>query len=197
MLKTRLGNFFKLEELKLYKTNSLHLGNIFKSNWGYSSMYPGTFPTDWVKPSGMEKDGYCKNVPKMLTSMDILESGKLKNLEITREYDLLNRSINYMNHCSTHKCSNYCLVITIITVLYNMISHKHIKDADIVTANSKSYAKLKIAKCRMDYGKARIFYSSGEIFFQEVFLFICFQKLYAIQTVNFVITVEEIIQEYL
>ena len=67
-----------------------------------------------------------------------------------------------MNHCGTHKCSSYCLVMTIITVLYNIINHKHVKDADIVIENSKRNAKLKIAKYRMDYGKARIFDSSGE-----------------------------------
>ena len=47
-------------------------------------------------------------------------------------------------------------------MIYNIINHKRIKDADIVTKNSKRYAKLKISKCRMDYGKARIFDSSGE-----------------------------------
>ena len=65
----------------------------------------------------MEKDGYCKAVPKMLTSMDVLESAELKKLKINGKYDLLNRSINYMNHCCTHKCSSYYLVITIIKVL--------------------------------------------------------------------------------
>ena len=125
-------------------------------------MRPGTFPTDWVKPSGMEEDGYCKTVPKMLTSMDALESGELKTLKINREYDLLNRSVSCMNHCNTHKCSSYSLVITTIKELYNIINHKHIKDSDIVTENSKRYAKLKIAKCRMDYGKAQIFDSYGE-----------------------------------
>ena len=49
-------------------------------------MHPGTFPTDWVKHSGMEEDGYCKTVPTMLTSMDFLESGELKKLKINREY---------------------------------------------------------------------------------------------------------------
>ena len=72
-------------------------------------MHPRTFPTDWVKPSGMEDDGYCKTVPTMLSSMDVLESGELKKLKINREYDLLNRSVNYYNHCDTHKCSSYCL----------------------------------------------------------------------------------------
>ena len=67
-----------------------------------------------------------------------------------------------MNHYGTHKCSSYCLVITIIKVLYNIINHKHVKDADIVTENYKRYTKLNISKCRMYYGKSRIFHSSGE-----------------------------------
>ena len=75
-------------------------------------MHPGTFPTDWVKPSGMEEDGYCKIVLTMLSSMDVLESGELKKLKINREYDLMNRSVNYYNHCGTHKCSSYCLKIS-------------------------------------------------------------------------------------
>ena len=93
----------------------------------------------------MEEDGYCKTVPTMLTSMDVLESGKLKKLKNNREYDLLNRSINYYNHCGNHKCSCYCLIITIIKVLYNIINHKHINNADIITENSKNYVKLKIS----------------------------------------------------
>ena len=72
-----------------------------------------------------------------------------KKLKINREYDLLNRSISYMNNCGTHKCSSYFLVMTIITVLYNLINHTPVKDADIVTENSIRYAKLKITKCRM------------------------------------------------
>ena len=102
----------------------------------------------------MEENEYCKTVPTILTSMYVLERGELKKLKINREYDLLNRSINYMNHCDNYKCSSYCPVITIIKVLYNLINHKHIKDADIVTDNFKRYAKLKIAKCRMDYEKS-------------------------------------------
>ena len=115
-------------------------------------MHPGKFPTNWAKPSGMEEDGYYKTVSTMLASMDVLESGGLKKMKINREYDLLNRSINYKNHCGTDECSSYYLV-TIITVLYNIINHKHFKDADIVIENFKCYAKLKIAKCRMSYGK--------------------------------------------
>ena len=52
---------------------------------------------------------------------------------MNREYDLLNRSINYMNHCGTHKCSTYCLVRTISIVLYNINKHKQVKDNGIVT----------------------------------------------------------------
>ena len=60
---------------------SLQLGNIFESNWGYGAMHPGTFPTDWMKPSGIEEDEYYNTVPTMLTSMDVLESGELKKNE--------------------------------------------------------------------------------------------------------------------
>ena len=72
-------------------------------------MRPEAFPTDWIKPNGIEEDGYCMTIPAILTSMDILESGELKEQKINREYDLLNRSINYMNHCGTNKCSSYYL----------------------------------------------------------------------------------------
>ena len=41
-------------------------------------MHPGTFPTDWIKTSGMEENGYFKTVPTMLTSIDILKSDELK-----------------------------------------------------------------------------------------------------------------------
>ena len=75
---------------------------------------------------------------------------------------MLNRSINYITYDGTHKCSSYCLVITIIKVLYNTIKHKHVKDVGIVTETSIRYAKLIIAKCRMDYGKENIFDSFGE-----------------------------------
>ena len=83
-----------MEESTLYDKYSLQLGNIFESNWGYGAIHPGTFPTDWVKLSGIEKDRYCKTVPTMLSSMNVLESGELKKLKINREYNLLNRSIN-------------------------------------------------------------------------------------------------------
>ena len=46
--------------------------------------------------------------------------------------------------------------------LYNLIKQKYVKNADIVTENSIPYAKLKTAEYRMDYGKVRIFDSSGE-----------------------------------
>ena len=45
-------------------------------------------------------------------------------------------------------------------VLYNKSKLKHDKDSDIVTENYIRYTKLKIAKCRMNYGNTRIFDSS-------------------------------------
>ena len=162
MLERKYWENFKVEELKLYETYSLQLGTIFESNWGYGTMYPGIFPTNKVKPSGIEEYGYSKTLPTILTSIDVLESGELKKLKINREYNSLNRLINIMNHCGTHNYSSYCPVITIMKVLHNIYKYKHVKDADIVTANFIPYAKLKKFKCRMDYGKARIFDSSGE-----------------------------------
>ena len=66
-------------------------------------MYPGKVSTDWVKSSQRREDGYSKTVPTILTSIDVLESGEFNKMKIYREYDLLNRSINYMNRCGTHK----------------------------------------------------------------------------------------------
>ena len=75
---------------------------------------------------------------------------------------MLNHSISTNNHCGTHKYSSYYHVITNMKVLYNKSKHKDVKDSDIVTENSIRYTKLKIAKCRIDYGKTRIFDSSRE-----------------------------------
>ena len=36
-------------------------------------MHPGSFPTDWVKPSGMEENRDYRTVPTMLTSMKCFE----------------------------------------------------------------------------------------------------------------------------
>ena len=109
-----------------------------------------------------EEDVYSKTVPTKLTYMDDLESGELKKLNIIREYGILNRSINIMNHCGTHKLSSHCRVINIMKVLYNIVKHKHVKIADIVTENYIRYAKLKIAECKIRFGKLQIFDSSGE-----------------------------------
>ena len=98
----------------------------------------------------------------MLSSIDVLESGELKKLKITRENDLLNRSINIMNHCGTHKCSSYCSVSSTMKVLFNKEKHKHVKEIDKIFENNKVYARLKISNCRMNFGKLRIFDSSGE-----------------------------------
>ena len=80
--------------------------------------------------------------------------------------------------------------------LNNKEKHQHVKDADIVIENNKIYVKLKISHCRMNFGKLRIFDSSGENNVTRSTPIRFFQKLYAILTVNLVITLE-IIQEYL
>ena len=47
-----------------------------------------------------------------------------------------------MNHCGSHKYRSYCHRITIIKVLYNILNHNHVKDADIVTENLIRHIKL-------------------------------------------------------
>ena len=47
-------------------------------------------------------------------------------------------------------------------LLHNLIKYKDVKDAGIVTEDSIPYTKLNIAEYKMDYGKSRIFNSSGE-----------------------------------
>ena len=42
-------------------------------------MYPGTFPNDWVAPSGMEEDGYLSTSNSVLSSIKSLDNAELKN----------------------------------------------------------------------------------------------------------------------
>ena len=48
-----------------------------------------------------------------LKSLDVTE---LKKLKINREDDLLNRDINYINNCGTHKSSKYCHLVSLRNV---------------------------------------------------------------------------------
>ena len=153
---------FKEEESLLYKKYSLELTNMLESRWGYGALHPGLFPFDWVKPSGMLKDGYPPTSKDMLSSLNVLKISELKKIKSSREEDLLNRSINYLNHCGTHKCSNYCHVISSRTVKYNKDKHKHIKEDDIFNENGVMFARIKVTECRMKFGKLRIFDKSGE-----------------------------------
>ena len=82
-------------------------------------MYPGTFPNYWVAPSGMKEDGYPSTSDIMLSSINVLDSAELKKLKINREDDLLNRAINYINHCGTHKFSKYCHLVSLRNIIYN------------------------------------------------------------------------------
>ena len=75
------------------------------------AIHPGTFPIDWVAPSGMDEDGYPSTSDLMLLSINVLDSAKLKKLKINRKDNLLNRAINYINHCGTCKCSKYCHLV--------------------------------------------------------------------------------------
>ena len=77
-------NNFKIEEAKEYEKHSFTLSNILESTWVYSAMHPGTFPNDWVAPSGMEEDGYPSTSYLMLSSINTLDSAELKTLKINR-----------------------------------------------------------------------------------------------------------------
>ena len=68
-------------------------------------MHLGNISNDWVAPSAMEEDEYPSTSDLMLSSINVLDSAELKKLKINREDNLLNRAINYINHCGTHKCS--------------------------------------------------------------------------------------------
>ena len=74
-------NNFKKEEAKECENYSLTLSNILESRWGYGAMHPGTFPNDWVVPSGMEEDGYPSTSDLMLSSINILDSAELKKIK--------------------------------------------------------------------------------------------------------------------
>ena len=80
----------------------------------------------------------------MLSSMNILDRVEIKKLQINREYNLLNRSVNFMYRCGTHTCSRHFRIISIMKVLYDKLKHTYVKHADIVTANSIRYTKPKM-----------------------------------------------------
>ena len=42
-------------------------------------MHPGTFPNDWVAPSGMKEDGYPPTSEFLLSSINVLDSAELKS----------------------------------------------------------------------------------------------------------------------
>ena len=86
-------------------------------------MHPGTFSNDWIALSGMEEDEYLSTSDPMLSSINFLDSAELKKLKINREDNSLNRAINYINHCGTHKCSKYCHLVSLRNVIYNKNKH--------------------------------------------------------------------------
>ena len=98
----------------------------------------------------------------MLSSKNVLDSAELKKLKINRKDNLLNRAINYINHCGTHKCSKYCHLVALRNVIYNNKKHKDVKEDDIFSKDGDIFARIKVIECRMKFGKQRFFDKSGE-----------------------------------
>ena len=61
----------------------------------------------------MEEDGYPSISDSMLSSINVLDSDKLKEIKMNKEDDLLNRALNYINYCGTHKFSKYCHLVSL------------------------------------------------------------------------------------
>ena len=86
-----------------------NLGVIFQSQYGLSAMHPGIFPKDWVQPGGAASHGYRTETNNMTKYSVVLEKRELWQFKCSREMEMPQRCSNYINHCGTHKCSNYCL----------------------------------------------------------------------------------------
>ena len=75
----------------------------------------------------MEENEYSLTLDSMLSSIKFLDHTELKKLKIHREDYLLNRAINYTNHCGTHTCSKYCHLASVRNVIYYKKKHKDVK----------------------------------------------------------------------
>ena len=80
----------------------------------------------------------------MLSSINVLDSAELKKLKINREDYLLNRAINYINHCGTHKYSKYCHLVSLRNAIDNKKKYKNVKEDDIFSKGSDMLARIKV-----------------------------------------------------
>ena len=129
-------------------------------------------PNDWVVPSGMEEDGYVSISDLIMSSKNVLDSAELKKLKINREDELLNRAINYINHCDTHKYSKYCHLVALRNVIHNKKKHKDVKEDDIFSKGGDMFVRIKVIECRMKVGKLRFLINQVKIILLEVLLYV-------------------------
>ena len=80
-----------------------------------------------------------------------------------RENDLFNCCVNVFNHVGTHKCSAYCLKEKYVSQKFDPTLHGDVSENDKFTSDSGDVmVKSTIKECRMRFGRALKFDSSGE-----------------------------------
>ena len=153
-----------IEEFSLSKNIAQkEIGYIMESQYGFNALHEGNSPEHWVKPGGLSIDHYRSTSSNMLSSNDVIERNELMSRKSVRENNLFNRSINITNQCRTHKCSNYCLKDIIYCRKFNPNNDSNIPEEDIFTNQSGDIqVKVKCKECRMHFGRALKFDSSGE-----------------------------------
>ncbi len=156
-------NAYILEKSNAMKIAGGEIGRVMESEYGHSALHLGNAPEDWVKPGGLRSDGYRETCSGMQASTDVLERKELKRLKVNRENDLVQRQLNMMNHCGTHRCSGYCLQEKPFYVNYDPTIHTDTAPEDrIVTLDGTEKVRIKVHECRHRFGKALKFDSSGE-----------------------------------
>jgi hypothetical protein len=163
------------------------IGKIMEEEWGYTAMHHGRIPEQWVRPGGArDEDGYRKTSPDMMKTEDVMNIKELKKTKVQRENDLLNRRVNISNHCGTHKCSDYCLVGATRDRIIQLAAEKagHLASVAVGTTveegsgepgkdgrkggekwirdNGDVVIRELFKKCRMYFGEALVYDTSGE-----------------------------------
>ena len=98
----------------------------------------------------------------MLSSQDVMEQDEMKKLKCLREEDLHTRHVNIQNHVGTHKCSDYCLRIRNMKVLFDPEQHKDVIKTKFKGKDDKEYCIIQIKECRFGYGQWLAYDPSGE-----------------------------------